>query len=114
MWSLNILGMHLAVTGIPQVEVDSDLRQLFAVGALEGYEKLKCENRELLGLLSAMQARVNHRLKTFSSVTMSEVSGQEDGDQEKRITWERGGGELAHITTGSSRYNVLEFLLLIE
>ncbi|XP_070176521.1 golgin subfamily A member 4-like isoform X2 [Littorina saxatilis] len=56
----------------PRVEVDSDIRRLFAISGLEGYEKLKRENGELLATLSSMQARMNDRLKSFTGVSISE------------------------------------------
>ncbi|XP_076436718.1 uncharacterized protein LOC143276177 isoform X2 [Babylonia areolata] len=56
----------------PRVEVDSDVRRLFAISGLEGYEKLKRENGELLTILSAMQARMAERLKAFTGVSITE------------------------------------------
>ena len=57
------------------MEVDSDVRRLFAVSGLEGYEKLRRENGELLATLTSMQARMTDRLKAFTGVSISEVTG---------------------------------------
>ena len=58
---------------MPRVEVSSDMRRLFAISGLEGYEKLRRENDELLATLSSIQARMTERLKSFSGVSMTEV-----------------------------------------
>lgn len=60
-------------TVMPRVEVDSDLRRLFAISGLEAYEKLKRENGELISTVCSMQARMTDRLKTFANVPISEI-----------------------------------------
>ena len=71
LWPCSRFPPHLA--GMPRVEVSSDMRRLFAISGLEGYEKLRRENDELLATLSSMQARMTERLKSFSGVSMTEV-----------------------------------------
>ncbi|KAK7502536.1 hypothetical protein BaRGS_00006119 [Batillaria attramentaria] len=57
---------------MPRVEVDSDIRRLFAVSGLESYEKLRRESSELISILCSMQARLSERLKTFTGASISE------------------------------------------
>ncbi|CAG2188326.1 unnamed protein product [Mytilus edulis] len=56
-----------------QQTVDSDLRNLFAVGKLDDYEKLKKENYESLIVLNGVEARIQERLKMFKTAPVSEV-----------------------------------------
>ncbi|KAK3599257.1 hypothetical protein CHS0354_012867 [Potamilus streckersoni] len=58
--------------GLMPYKVDSDLRQLFAVGKIDDFEKLQKENRESVVLLKGMEARVKERLKFFQKMTTSE------------------------------------------
>ncbi|XP_063423939.1 myomegalin-like isoform X5 [Mytilus trossulus] len=55
-----------------QQTVDSDLRNLFAVGKLDDYEKLKKENYESLIVLNGVEARIQERLKMFKTAPVSE------------------------------------------
>ena len=72
------------------MEVSSDVRRLFAISGLEGYEKLRRENDELLATLSSMQARMTERLKSFSGVSMTEVRPEERERINEGGNW-RGG-----------------------
>lgn len=56
-----------------QQTVDSDLRNLFAVGKLDDYEKLKKENYESLIVLNGVEARIQERLKMFKTAPVSEI-----------------------------------------
>nr|KAG5710593.1 hypothetical protein BaRGS_013239 [Batillaria attramentaria] len=67
--SVNTAAESLAM---PRVEVDSDIRRLFAVSGLESYEKLRRESSELISILCSMQARLSERLKTFTGASISE------------------------------------------
>lgn len=56
-----------------EIQVDSDLRSLFAIGKIDDYEKLKKENSECWVVLSGLEARIKDRLKAFKNVSPSEV-----------------------------------------
>lgn len=49
------------------------MRNLFAVGKLDDYEKLKKENYESLIVLNGVEARIQERLKMFKTAPVSEV-----------------------------------------
>ncbi|KAL8598140.1 hypothetical protein ACOMHN_043211 [Nucella lapillus] len=71
-WRDQPLAALSGPSGVPRVEVDSDIRRLFAISSLDGYEKLKHENNEILSTLSSMQALLAERLKAFTGVSISE------------------------------------------
>ncbi|KAK6175111.1 hypothetical protein SNE40_013639 [Patella caerulea] len=47
---------------VPRVDVDSDIRRLFAIGKLDDFEKVRKENEEVLSVLHGLQARVDDRI----------------------------------------------------
>ncbi|KAJ8300735.1 hypothetical protein KUTeg_022254 [Tegillarca granosa] len=58
---------------VATLKVDSDLRNLFAVGKIDDFEKLKRENSESLSVLKGIQARIQERLKVFRTVSPLEI-----------------------------------------
>ena len=61
-------------TGVPSsVRVDSDLRQLYAIGKIDDYELLKKEVAESKVVLSAIERRLQEQLVKYQSLNTSEV-----------------------------------------
>lgn len=54
-------------------KVDSDVRNLFAIGKLEDHEKLQKENGECMVVVSGIEARLRDRLKSYQGIPILEV-----------------------------------------
>ncbi|KAL5009349.1 hypothetical protein ScPMuIL_014930 [Solemya velum] len=53
-------------------KVDSDVRNLFAIGKLEDHEKLQKENGECMVVVSGIEARLRDRLKSYQGIPILE------------------------------------------
>ena len=65
---------RLCITDMPKVQIDTDIRQLFAIGKLDDFEKIRKENELSQSTLRGMGARVKDRIKKLRTMSASEVS----------------------------------------
>ncbi|XP_041368382.1 uncharacterized protein LOC121382823 [Gigantopelta aegis] len=61
------------LTDMPKVQIDTDIRQLFAIGKLDDFEKMRKENDLSLSTLRGMEARVKERIRRLRMMSTSEL-----------------------------------------
>lgn len=54
--------------------IDTDIRNLFALGKIDDYEKLKIETKECLIVLKGIETRIQDRLHAYDTASTTEVS----------------------------------------